>query len=134
MTGGGIGTVIVGRGTKGVEINFTLKSDAATNFANYTSTHIGQVLAIVLDKKVISAPVITQAIPDGRGSITGNFTSDSANALAIELRYGSLPVPIKVVKSETVGPTLGEESDSKYLIAGAIRLLLVVLYMGLYYH
>jgi len=115
------------------EISFVLKPEATDLFAQYTSTHINQTLAIVLDKRVISTPVIQSAITDGRGVITGNFTADSANTLAIQLRSGSLPIPIKVVESRTVGPTLGEESVRKSVLAGVIGLSVVILFMALYY-
>jgi preprotein translocase subunit SecD len=77
--------------------------------------------------------VIKNAITDGQGVIEGGFTSDTANALAVNLRYGSLPVPVKVVESQTVGPTLGAESVRKSLLAGIIGLSVVVLFMALYY-
>ncbi len=114
-------------------IAFTLKSDATQSFADYTGSHIGQTLAIVLDKKVISAPTINAKIDKGSGYIEGNFTADSANALAINLRYGSLPIPVKVVESQSVGATLGADSVRRSLIAGIIGLLAVVLFMLLYY-
>ena len=120
-------------GTTGYVVAFTLKSDAATSFGDYTGSHIGQTLAIVLDKKVISAPTINAKIDKGSGYIEGNFTTDSANALAIQLRYGSLPVPVKVVESQTVGATLGADSIHRSLFAGIIGLLAVVLFMLLYY-
>jgi preprotein translocase subunit SecD len=115
------------------QIAFTLKSDSAKVFSDYTSSHVNQYLAIVLDKKVLSAPVIKNAITDGQGVIEGGFTSATANDLAVQLRYGSLPVPVKVVESQTVGPTLGEESVRKSLLAGSIGLAVVVLFMALYY-
>jgi preprotein translocase subunit SecD len=115
------------------EVSFELKSDAAKTFADYTTTHVGQVLAIVLDKKVISAPTINTAITDGKGVIQGNFTAQTANDLAVQLRYGSLPIPLKVVTSQTVGPTLGQDSLRKSLLAGVIGLSVVILFMGLYY-
>jgi preprotein translocase subunit SecD len=115
------------------EVSFELKSDAAKTFADFTSAHVGKVLAIVLDKKVISAPTINSAITDGKGVIQGNFTSQSANDLAVQLRYGSLPIPLKVVTSQTVGPTLGQDSLRKSLLAGIIGLSVVILFMGLYY-
>jgi preprotein translocase subunit SecD len=87
----------------------------------------------VLDKKVISAPSINTPITDGKGVITGNYTTDSANRLAIQLRYGSLPIPLKVVTSQTVGPTLGQDSLRKSLVAGIIGLLVVILFMGTLY-
>lgn len=135
MTGAALDTVAVQAGTiaGSYQIAFTLKSAGSKVFSDYTSSHVGQYLAIVLDKKVLSAPVIKTAITDGQGIIEGGFTSDTANALAVQLRYGSLPVPVKVVESQTVGPTLGEESIRKSLLAGAIGLAVVVLFMGLYY-
>jgi preprotein translocase subunit SecD len=135
MTGAALDTVTVQPGSLAgsYQIAFTLKSDGTKVFSDYTSSHVGQYLAIVLDKKVLSAPVIKNAITDGQGVIEGGFTADSANALAVQLRYGSLPVPVKVVESQTVGPTLGEESVRKSLLAGAIGLSVVVLFMALYY-
>ncbi len=115
------------------EVSFELKSDAAKTFASFTSSHVSQVLAIVLDKKVISAPTINSAITDGKGVIQGNFNAQSANDLAVQLRYGSLPIPLKVVSSQTVGPTLGQDSLRKSLLAGVIGLSVVILFMGLYY-
>jgi preprotein translocase subunit SecD len=134
MTGKELDTVAVQIDNAGAyQIAFTLKSTGTKQFADYTSGHVGQYLAIVLDNRVLSAPVIKNAITDGQGVIQGGFTSDSANALAISLRYGSLPVPVKVVESQTVGPTLGAESVRKSLIAGIIGLSVVVLFMALYY-
>ena len=114
-------------------VSFTLSPEGAIIFSEYTSTHSGQYLGIVLDKTVISAPVVNEPITDGSGIISGSFTADSANALAIQLRYGSLPVPVKVVESRTVGATLGEESVRKSLMAGMIGLAVVILFMLLYY-
>jgi preprotein translocase subunit SecD len=134
MTGAGLDTVSVTRNQVGqYQISFTLKGDATKIFGDYTSTHVNQYLAIVLDKQVISAPRIDGPIPDGQGVITGSFTAESANNLAVQLRYGSLPVPVKVVESRTVGPTLGAESVRKSLLAGIIGLSVVVLFMALYY-
>ncbi len=137
MAGTSLATVEVAAGSTvgstGYVINFTLKPDATTSFGDYTGSHIGQILAIVLDKKIISAPTINAKIDKGQGYIEGNFTSDSANALAIQLRYGSLPIPVKVVESETVGATLGADSIHRSLFAGIIGLLAVILFMLLYY-
>lgn len=117
----------------GYQVAFELKSQDAQTFANYTSQHIGDVLAIVLDKQLISAPTIQNAITDGQGVISGNFTIETANELAVQLRYGSLPIPLKVVETRTVGPTLGQDSLRKSLIAGAVGFSVVVLFMSLYY-
>src|SRR6185436_9833656 len=116
-----------------VVINFTLTPEGTKIFGDFTTQHVGQYLAIVLDKKVLSAPVIRQAITSGTGTISGNFTIESGNRLALQLRYGSLPIPLKVAQSREIGPTLGEDSVRKSAIAGAIGLAAVVLFMLLYY-
>ncbi len=135
MTGAALSTVGVQVGSKPgtYQISFTLKPNSTQLFADYTSSHIGKILAIVLDKSVISSPSIQSAITGGDGSITGSFTSAEANSLAVQLRYGSLPVPVKVVESQTVGATLGEDSVRKSLTAGAIGLAVVILFMAFYY-
>ena len=134
MTGAGLKSASVTRGQTGeYAISFVLKTDATDLFGQYTTSHTGQYLAIVLDKQVISTPVIKTAITDGQGQISGSFTQASANTLAIQLRSGALPIPIKVVESRTVGPTLGEESLRKSVIAGLIGLVVIVLFMGIYY-
>ena len=115
------------------EVAFTLTSEGAKTFSDFTTAHVNQVLAIVLDKEVISTPTINEPITDGQGVIQGNFTVESANALAVQLRYGSLPIPLKVVESRTVGPTLGQDSLRKSLLAGVIGFTIVILFMGLYY-
>ena len=114
-------------------VSFTLSDKGAQIFGDYTTSHVNQYLGIVLDKTVISAPVVNTPITDGAGIIQGKFTADEANKLAIQLSYGALPVPVKVVESRTVGATLGEESVRKSLLAGMIGLGVVILFMALYY-
>ena len=114
-------------------VSFTLSADGTQIFSDYTTSHTNQYLGIVLDKTVISAPVVRNPITDGQGIIEGGFTSQAANDLAIQLRYGSLPVPVKVVESRTVGATLGEEFVRKSFMAGMIGLGVVILFMLLYY-
>jgi len=134
MTGAALNTVSVTTDAVGsYQISFTLKADSSALFANYTGSHVNDYLAIVLDKKVISTPQIQNQISGGQGVIQGNFTADTANSLAINLRYGSLPIPIKVVSSQTVGPTLGAESLRRSLLAGIIGLTAVILFMLFYY-
>ena len=134
MTGAGLKEVAVTTTQTGdYQVSFELKGDDIKTFANFTGQNVGNVLAIVLDKQVISAPTINDAITDGMGVITGNFDANSANALAVQLRYGSLPIPLKIVESRTVGPTLGQDSLQKSLLAGAIGFTIVVLFMLLYY-
>ena len=134
MTGAALDSVSVTQSQLGAyQVSFVLKSDQSKIFADFTRDHIKQYLAIVLDKKIISAPVIQSEISGGSGVISGSFTQDEANSLTIQLRYGSLPVPVKVVESRTVGPTLGEVSVRKSVLAGAIGLIVVIIFMALYY-
>ncbi len=134
MTGAGLQTASVSRDQAGdYAISFSLKSDTTDIFGEYTTSHQQQYLAIVLDKQVISAPIIQSPITDGQGQISGNFTQDTAQTLAVQLRSGALPIPIKVVESRTVGPTLGEESLRKSVLAGLIGMAVVILFMGIYY-
>jgi preprotein translocase subunit SecD len=114
-------------------IQFSLTSDGGKIFGEYTSAHVNQFLAIVLDKRVISCPVIKSAITGGSGVIEGKFTVQEANNLVIQLKYGALPVALKVVETTNVGATLGQDSVNKSLTAGAIGLAIVVLFMLLYY-
>lgn len=115
------------------DVVFKLTTEGGQIFANYTASHIGGYLAIVLDKKVISCPTIASAIPGGNGQITGKFSLDEANQLAIYLSYGSLPIPLKVIRNQSIGPSLGQDSLRRSLIAGLIGLTAVALFMLLYY-
>jgi len=134
MTGKELDTVNVALDQYGKpEIQFSLKSEGASTFAAFTSQSVGRFLCIVLDKQVISCPRIQTAITEGRARITGDFTLEEARSLAIQLRYGALPIPLKVETTRTVGPTLGEESVRKSVTAGAIGLSIVFLFMLIYY-
>ena len=122
-------------------IPFTLKPEGAQIFAQFTAAHApppGQrgyyPLCIVLDKRVLSCPVINSAIPDGRAEIRlGDATYEEARNLAIQLHYGALPVPLRVETINTVGPTLGEISVEKSIRAGIVGLSVVLLFMLVYY-
>lgn len=140
ITGADLDTVVVTApqvATDGYGVAFKLKSDATDIFGEHTKNNIGSGLAIVLDKEVISTPVIRQAITSGEGSITGSgenaFSYDDANNLRITLFYGTLPVSLEIAESRVVGPTLGQTSLNKSLIAGAIGFLIVSLFMLIYY-
>ncbi len=91
-------------------VAFTLNSLGAKKFALTSSKNIGSRMAIVLDDKIISAPVINEAIPSGRGTIKGNFTVASANELAVLLKAGALPAPLNILEERTIGPSLGQDS------------------------
>ncbi len=134
MTGDAIENVQVSRDPSGqYVIQFRLNSEGAEIFADYTTNHVGEFLGIVLDKTVISAPTVNEPITEGEGVISGAFTLESANNLAVQLRYGSLPIPLKVVETRTIGPSLGEDSLQKSLVALLIGFIVVILFMALYY-
>ncbi len=134
MTGSSIDTVGSQISSFGEpQVVFTLDAEGAQVFADYTSSHVGNFLAIVLDKEVISAPRVAGAITSGSGSISGDFTQESAANLATTLKYGSLPIPFGVSQSRTVGPSLGQDSLEKSLVAGVIGLGSVLLFMAIYY-
>lgn len=113
-------------------INFELTSAGSDQFFDYTSTHIGQQLAIVLDGRVLSAPVINAAIRD-TGVIQGQFTSEEAESLAVQMRYGALPVPLKVIDIRTIGASLGQDSVRHSVQAGLLGIAAVLLFMLLLY-
>jgi preprotein translocase subunit SecD len=134
MTGDKIENVQVSRDPAGqYVIQFQLDSEGAQIFSDYTTAHVGDYLGIVLDKTVISAPVVNEPITEGEGVISGSFTIESANNLAIQLRYGSLPIPLKVVETRTIGPSLGQDSLDKSLVALLIGFIVVILFMAIYY-
>ncbi len=115
------------------DIQFTFKDDGPKIFADFTTKNVGKYMSIVLDKRVISSPTIKTPITDGSGIIEGSYTMEAAKALVVVLKYGSLPVPLEVIENRTVGATLGADSVSKSLLAGAIGLIIVVLFMLIYY-
>jgi preprotein translocase subunit SecD len=121
----------------GYIVLFRLKPEGTDLFAEHTKTNTGKLLAIVLDKEVISAPVISQPIENGEGAISGSgenaFTLDDANNLRVTLFYGTLPVSLEIAESRVVGPSLGQDSLEKSLLAGAIGFSIVCLFMTIYY-
>ena len=121
------------KGTAQPIVSLEFNEEGTPIFAQFTSTHQNQYLAIVLDKEVISCPVIEEAIPSGQAVIRGKFTEAEAKSLAVQLRYGALPVPLRMETTRTIGPTLGQESVRKSIIAGGIGLLTVLLFMLIYY-
>lgn len=134
MTGDKIENVQVSRDPSGnYVIQFRLDSEGAQIFSEYTTNHVGESLGIVLDKTVVSAPVVNEPINEGEGVISGGFTLESANNLAVQLRYGSLPIPLKVVETRTIGPSLGQDSLDKSLIALLIGFIVVIFFMAIYY-
>jgi preprotein translocase subunit SecD len=112
-------------------VGFRLTSDAADRFWNYTSTNIGRPMSILIDKQVISSPVINAAI-SSEGTIEG-IPANEVSDMVVKLQSGALAVPLDVVQSRTVGPTLGQDSIDRSLIAGVVGLGAVVLFMILFY-
>jgi len=114
-------------------VNFTFDSIGTRRFAEISRANVGRPFAIVLDDKVISAPVINEPITGGRGQISGNFTAASANELAVLLRAGALPAPLTVVEERTVGPELGADAIRAGAIALVTGFVLVLAYMAIFY-
>ena len=114
-------------------VTFTLDRVGAKRFGKATSTGIGKQLAIVLDGKIISAPVIRDTIASGSGQISGGFTFQSATDLALLLRSGALPAPLNIIEERTVGPSLGQDSINAGMIALAIGFILVILFIFVKY-
>ena len=114
-------------------VSFTLDRVGAKRFGKATRTGIGKQLAIVLDGKIVSAPVIRDAIISGSGQISGNFTFQSATDLALLLRSGALPAPLNIIEERTVGPDLGQDSINAGVFALMLGFLLVIIFMFLKY-
>ena len=114
-------------------VNFTFDSLGTRRFADVSRASVGHRFAIVLDDKVISAPVIREAITGGRGQISGSFTAASATDLAVLLRAGALPAPLTVVEERSVGPELGADAIRAGAIALGVGFVLVIVFMGIFY-
>lgn len=114
-------------------VTLTFNARGGRIFERVTGENVGKRMAIVLDGKVYSAPVIRERIGGGRASISGNFTTAEAQDLAIVLRAGSLPAPVTVLEERTVGPSLGQESIDSGIRAALVGAGLVILFMAFYY-
>jgi len=114
-------------------VTFTLDRVGAKRFGKATSTNLGKQLAIVLDGKIISAPVIRDTIASGSGQISGGFTFQSATDLALLLRSGALPAPLNIIEERTVGPDLGQDSINAGMFALIIGFILVILFIFIKY-
>jgi protein-export membrane protein SecD len=114
-------------------VSFTFNAAGARRFADVTRANVGKRFAVVLDGKVITAPVINEPIPNGRGEISGRYTFQTANDLAVLLRAGALPAPLAVVEERSVGPELGADAIRAGAISISVGFMLVVAYMGVFY-
>jgi preprotein translocase subunit SecD len=126
------GVFVTFEGTRPV-VHFEFQGDAGNRWVQISKDFLNQPVQITLDTQEISAPVIQTVFTSGSGIIEGNFTTKSANDLAIQLKSGSLPVPLEVIQSSRIEPTLGRDSVQQSVVAGIIGLLLVAFFMIAYY-
>jgi preprotein translocase subunit SecD len=116
------------------QVGLGFNAQGTSQVATWSTNHVGDPLTIVLDKKVVSAPVVKEPLTNGRAAISGGSIDQAeAQRIALLLRYGALPVPLAVVENRTVGPTLGQDSVNKSVIAGIIGLATVLVFMTFYY-
>ena len=134
LTGGALKKAQVGYGNLGEpQINFEMKPEGAIEFARITRENVGKQLAIVLDGKVQTAPVIRTEIPGGTGSISGNYTVEEAKRTATLLNSGALPIKAEIVETRTVGASLGDESIAASMVAGKVAMALIGIFMLVFY-
>jgi len=114
-------------------INFTLNAQGAKQFADYTGSNVGKRLAIVLDNKVYSAPVINERIGGGSGQISGSFTQEEARDVAVALRSGALLAPVKLLEQRSIGPSLGADSIKMSMLALIGASVAIIVFMMFYY-
>ena len=134
LTGGALKKAQVGYGNLGEpQINFEMKPEGAIEFARITRENVGKQLAIVLDGKVQTAPVIRTEIPGGTGSISGNYTVEEAKRTATLLNSGALPIKAEIIETRTVGASLGDESIAASVVAGKVAMALIGIFMLLFY-
>lgn len=114
-------------------VSLTLNDSGRVKFADATSKHVGESIAIVYDGEIVSAPVVQQALTDGKAQISGSFTWEEAENLATTIRVGALPLELKELRSNVVGASLGAEAVKTSLIAAAIGVVLVFLFMAFRY-
>ncbi|MDO5576384.1 MAG: protein translocase subunit SecD [Fibrobacter sp.] len=115
------------------KVDMEMNAKGARRFSSVTAANVNKFLAIVLDSTVYSAPRIIQKIPMGRAEISGSFTMEEAKNLAIVLRAGALPAPVRIIQERIVGPSLGQDSIEKGMLAGLVGAILVVCFMLFYY-
>jgi len=114
-----------------VDIEFN--PQGAQAFADVTGRSVNKPIAIILDKKIISAPNVREPIPSGKAQISGSFSAEEVQDLVIKLKAGSLPIPVKLIETRIVGPSLGKDSIDRSKIAGIVGFAIVIAFMVLYY-
>jgi len=134
VSGKDVNRAFVSRDSRGrPAVAFQLKTEGAERFGQFTANNIDKYLAIALDHRIISSPVIRSAIWGGSGIIEGQFSIEEANLLARQIQGGALPVPVTVMENRVVGPTLGKESINTSLVAGIIGFTVILLFILLMY-
>ena len=135
MDGSAVATAQENYSQKGsaAEVNLTMTSDGASQWAQLTGQNVGKPIAIVLDGFVYSAPNVQNKIEGGNSVITGNFTIQEAQDLANVLKSGKVPAPARIIQDTVVGPSLGQESINAGMLSFLLAFALVLLYMGLFY-
>lgn len=114
-------------------VGLTFTSAGAKKFADISKRNLGKIVAIALDNQLIETPVIQQPILDGNGQISGNFTTQQANDLVVQLNAGALPVSLSVLQQQAIGATLGQQSVEKSLVAGIVGFLVIIIFMIVLY-
>lgn len=114
-------------------VQLTFSSGGAKKFADITKRNVGKLVGIYIDQDLLTAPTVQTEIIDGVALISGQFTVESAKKLAVSINSGALPMPIKLIKNETVGPTLGASDVQKSVFAGVVGLVAVSTFMIIYY-
>ncbi len=122
-----------GTGGKGASVNLEFNTEGTKLFAAATAANVGKRIAIVIDDQVISAPNVNESIPSGKAEISGGFTADEAQNLAVLLRSGALPVSFSIMEKRTVGPTLGLDSLNMSVKAAIVGLIAILIFMLGYY-
>jgi preprotein translocase subunit SecD len=114
-----------------VDIEFNGKG--AEIFGDVTARSVNKPIAIILDRKIISAPNVREPIPSGKAQISGSFTAQDVQDLVIKLKAGALPIPVKLIETRVVGPSLGKDSIDRSKVAGIIGFIIIIAFMVLYY-
>ena len=122
-----------GTGGQGATVDLEFNDAGAKLFAEATAKNVGRRIAIVIDEEVISAPTVNEPIPNGRAQISGGFTAEEAQNLAVLLRSGALPVSFNIMEKRTIGPTLGADSLDLSVKAAIVGLIAILIFMIGYY-
>ena len=121
------------RSTGAPQVGLTFNSDGRKLFSQITKEHVGDYVGIFLDDRIIQAPVVREEIPNGQAVISGGFTLEEAQTLVRNLNFGALPVPIKLISTKTIGPTLGAEAVRGGLEAGIISFIVISVFLLIWY-